>query len=655
MTEAKINMANKPLSSPSQSPLATRPLVPADLPESRIVPGAPNQPTLRSVAHDISDLPSEVTRLIFKNFVPPNTPFRHRYDAAPFSVIYQPTVITFARLAATCKSFQNNVAHLRLDNGLIEFRKQGSRLEFDNMLKRTSKAGQSDTRSPVQTMDVSSTSTTSTSNSSSSSSTAASASPTTVSSATTSNTGAAQILENTRKNCRLRYGIDPVAPWTAHTPQRALVHIILGPSDLASSELNTHLQKEWQPGKRHLVFIDKLASDADCVKLASVLLEKVAMPDGPSRERAADVEELDINVIIPNVEQLPLAEAIVRCTSLLHLELCNPDLDMLKALTSLANLQSLKLRNCNVEDGPFQILASGKFKDTLQCLSVISSEFQIEHLRALRDTAGYFTNLSDLRLLSGLNGIDSIAADEIAQALPAFPSLDSFSMSFVNFNVVTQIMSALQKLEALRQLEFSEMTLTDDECAALFLQLPVLPLLESLVFVAPQNQAAASQLRIMLEKNTCRLQYLRLYKCGLDADAATELAAGLKANLSLKSLILRGASLDKASATILGQAIGNHPGLLDMQLQFSNIAAGATFCLLKGALASKSLISLDLASNEWHPESEQAVLGLLKANTSLIRLVLPYPHADNSAREAHAQVLAANCRRGKVWSGPSSS
>ena len=62
-----------------------------------------------------------------------------------------------------------------------------------------------------------------------------------------------------------------------------------------------------------------------------------------------------------------------------------------------------------------------------------------------------------------------------------------------------------------------------------------------------------------------------------------------------------------------------------------------------------------LASNGWHPEAEQAVLDLLKANTSLIRLVLPDPHADKFAREAHAQVLAANCRRGKVWSGPSSS
>ena len=446
-----------------------------------------------------------------------------------------------------------------------------------------------------------------------------------------------------------------MAPWTAHTPQRALVHIILGPSDLASSELNTHLQKEWQPGKRHLVFIDKLASDADCVKLASVLLEKVVMPDGPSRERAADVEELDINVIVPSVEQLPLAEAIVRCTSLLHLGLCNPDLDMLKALTSLANLQSLKLRNCNVEDGPFQVLASGKFKDTLQCLSVISSEFQAEHLRALRDIARHFKNLHDLRFFTIPNGIDSIAADEIAQALPAFASLDSFSMSFVNFNVVTQIMPALQKLEALRQLEFSEITLTDDECAALFLQLSVLPLLESLVFVAPRNQAAASQLRIMLEKSTCRLQYLRLYKCGLDTNAAMELAAGLKANRSLKSLILRGASLDQTSATILGQVIGNHPGLLDMELQFSNITAGATFCLLKGALTSKSLMALDLASNNWHPESEQAVLDLLTANASLIRLVLPDLYADKSAREGHAQVLTANCRRGKVWSAPSSS
>lgn len=120
-------------------------------------------------------------------------------------------------------------------------------------------------------------------------------------------------------------------------------------------------------------------------------------------------------------------------------------------------------------------------------------------------------------------------------------------------------------------------------------------------------------------------------------------------------LVLRGTSLDQASATILGQAVGNHPGLLDVKLLFKNITAGTTSRLLSGTLASKSLMALDLASNGWHPEAEQAVLDLLKVNTSLIRLVLPDPHADKFAREAHAQVLAANCRRGKVWSGPSSS
>lgn len=642
-------MANKPLSSPSQSPLATRPLVPADLAENRIVPGSPNQPTLRSVAHDISDLPSEVTRLIFKNFVPPNTPFLHRYDAAPFSVIYQPTVITFAKLAQTCKAFQGYVAHLRLDSGLVEFRRQGSRIEFENMLKRKNNAGQSDTRSKLQTIDVASTSNSSTS------SAAASASSTTVSSATTSSTGALQNVGDMRKNCQLRYGIDPVVPSMAHTPQRAPVHIMLLLSDLRSGELNTHLQKEWQPGKRHLVYIDKLASNEDFETLALVLLEKVAMSDGTLRERAADVEELDINFIEEEIEQLPLAKAIAQCTSLLHLEICNPKLVMLQALISLANLQSLKLRHCNVDGGAFQILANGKFKDTLQCLSVNSIKFEIEHLKALRDMARQFTNLRDLRIFPLPNGIDSVAADEIAQTLPAFASLDSFSISFVNFNVVTQIMPALQKLEALRQLEFSEIALTGDECAVFFHKLQGLPLLESLFISTPLSQAAASQLRIMLKKNTCCLQHLQLYKCGLDANAATELAAGLKANRSLKSLILRGASLDQASATILGQAVGNHPGLLDVKFLFNNITAGTTFRLLSGALASKSLMALDLASNGWHPEAEQAVLDLLKANTSLIRLVLPNPHADKSAREAHAQVLAANCHRGKIWSGPSSS
>lgn len=189
----------------------------------------------------------------------------------------------------------------------------------------------------------------------------------------------------------------------------------------------------------------------------------------------------------------------------------------------------------------------------------------------------------------------------------------------------------------------------------MFLQLAGLPLLESLALSAPVNQAAASHLRVMLEKNACCLQYLRLRNRGLDANAATELAAGLNANRSLNSLILDGNNLDQASATILGEAIGNHPSLLDVQFWFRDTTATTTSHLLNGALASKSLMVLNLASNGWSPKAEQAVFSLLKANTSLVRLMLPDAHADKSARAAHAQVLADNCRRGKVWVLPSSS
>lgn len=220
---------------------------------------------------------------------------------------------------------------------------------------------------------------------------------------------------------------------------------------------------------------------------------------------------------------------------------------------------------------------------------------------------------------------------------------------------MSQTGPALQKLEAFRLLEFDLMTLNKDECAKLLQQLAGLPLLESLALSSPLNWAAASQLKIMLGKNACCLEYLRLRNWDPKVKAATELATGLNANRSLKSLMIGGTEVDQASATILGEAVGNHPGLLDVQFWFKHTTATTTYRLLKGALASKSLMVLNLVSNGWSPEAEQGVLDLLKANTSLVRLVLPDLHANKSARAAHAQVLADNCRRGRVWTRPSSS
>lgn len=186
-------MANRPILSTSHNPSTVRPVIPGDFPEKSIVPEPSNQPVLRSVAYDKNSLPLDVFELIFEHFIPHSSTSRHRYDAAPFSVIYQPTFITFARLSETCKAFQDLVTYFRFKNKLIEFRKQGSRLEFDNMLRRTNKTGQSDTRAKVQTTDASSTSTTSTSSKTTSARLTAS------SSATTSNTIALQSIEDMRK------------------------------------------------------------------------------------------------------------------------------------------------------------------------------------------------------------------------------------------------------------------------------------------------------------------------------------------------------------------------------------------------------------------------------------------------------------------------
>lgn len=102
-------MDDKPISNITGTPPTVRPIVPGELLEKSTVSESPKKPMVRSGAHDVSFFPPEVFELIFEHFIPPGSIFRHRYDATPFSVTYQPTLITFASLSETCKAFHGVV------------------------------------------------------------------------------------------------------------------------------------------------------------------------------------------------------------------------------------------------------------------------------------------------------------------------------------------------------------------------------------------------------------------------------------------------------------------------------------------------------------------------------------------------------------------
>jgi hypothetical protein len=124
-------------------------------------------------------------------------------------------------------------------------------------------------------------------------------------------------------------------------------------------------------------------------------------------------------------------------------------------------------------------------------------------------------------------------------------------------------------------------------------------------------------------------------------EVAQPIIAGLNANRSLRVLTLACEEFNGQCATQLGEAIGGHPRMVEMNGEFPG---SGTLKLVESALARKTLLDLDLHASNWGFQAGEELSSSLKTNTTLLNLGFPM-NFDKETSSAILRILHRN-RRG---------
>ena len=286
-------------------------------------------------------------------------------------------------------------------------------------------------------------------------------------------------------------------------------------------------------------------------------------------------------------------------------------------------------------------------KETSPEILVTNTRYFRELREVLKFTCGLLAVRSEESAVALINCMaNEINKADVKESLPvALECIKECKIESSNFHMeLARSLGACLELQEVKCYEDHEgIAITDDAIAAVLAAvLKANRTLTSLMLLGDNKcPASAESLATALKTNTT-LTKLSFLNIELGPAGAESLATALKTNTTLMNLALCGNELSPADAESLAIALKANTTLTVLNLHSNNLGPAGAESLATALKTNTTLTNLDLSENNLSPAGADSLATALKTNTTLTKLVLFENNLGPAGAESLSTALKAN-------------